>query len=129
LTSDLLQADIGQLPDCPVIMVGHSFGGLVIKQLYCYAHEKLHSSREGFEKAKLEKFLGNIRGVFYYATPHRGSKLMDNLAKTVESHPLLKCFQTLSTDAAILNEKFDKIVGSMGGWKNLDLQRASRQNW
>jgi hypothetical protein len=114
LTSDLLQEDIGQLPDCPVIMVGHSFGGLIMKQVYRHAHEELHSSREGFKKAQLEKFLGNVRGVFYYATPHRGSKLMDNLAKSVKSHPLLKYFQTLSTDAARLNESFEKICGKYG---------------
>jgi hypothetical protein len=30
LTSDVLQEDIRQMPDSPVILVGHSFGGLII---------------------------------------------------------------------------------------------------
>jgi triacylglycerol esterase/lipase EstA (alpha/beta hydrolase family) len=31
LLSNLLQDGIGQVPDCPVVLVGHSIGGLVIK--------------------------------------------------------------------------------------------------
>jgi hypothetical protein len=113
LTSDLLQEDIGQMEDCPIVMVGHSFGGLVVKQLFCHAHDKLHESRDGFEKDRLRKFLGNIRGILYYATPHRGSQLVDKMAKT-EANPLLEYFQTLSTEAARLNSKFDQISGQYG---------------
>jgi hypothetical protein len=119
LTSDLTQENIGNI-DCPIILVGHSVGGLVIKQLCIEAHHDLHESKEGFRNAKLKTLLGNIRGIFYYATPHHGSKLVETMTKT-EANPLLTYFGRLSADTERLNSGFDKISGLLANWSTFGL--------
>ncbi|KAL3685138.1 hypothetical protein R1sor_003160 [Riccia sorocarpa] len=62
LFHDLLIVRDTQGRNCPVILVGHSFGGLVIKQLCIIAHAKKDD----------DPFIQRVRGIFFYATPHRG---------------------------------------------------------
>jgi pimeloyl-ACP methyl ester carboxylesterase len=107
LLSDLIQDGVGQVPHCPVVLVGHSIGGLVIKELCRRAHNKFNSC-QGYDRAKLEMFLKNIGGIFYYATPHRGSGIAEILAKKISS-PLLTYFETLSYVTARLNSEFEAI--------------------
>lgn len=58
----------------PCVFIAHSFGGLVLKQLWRTAHDRQH--REA---------LSSIRGIIFLATPHQGSLLtyLDTLAKLV----------------------------------------------
>ncbi len=56
--------DIGSRP---FALVGHSFGGLVIKAL---VNETRRSSRRAISKAK---FLKNLKRVVFYAVPHSGA--------------------------------------------------------
>ncbi|CAM6126385.1 unnamed protein product [Calypogeia fissa] len=113
LTSDLIQANIGQIRHCPVVLVGHSFGGLVIKELCLEAHNALLSRSD---KVKVQKFLYNLRGVFYYSTPHRGSPRIER-AKSVLSGPLFEYFTTLSTQASRLNYDFNRLQKSYPKWR------------
>ena len=76
--SDLLQADIGQDKYCPVVLVGHSFAGLVIKHLCNHAHRML-SKKQGWKRSRW--FLDSIQAVFYYATPYYGSAVPVKLEK------------------------------------------------
>jgi len=76
--------------DCPIVVIGHSFGGLVLKSLVVeakmssitYAEDDLTRAAADHAKA----FLNNVRGVVFYAVPHGGS---DNIAKYVNN--LLSC--------------------------------------
>jgi hypothetical protein len=114
LISDLLQAKIGQVPGCPVVLVGHCIGGLVIKALCLKAHEEL-SLTETHTLKKLQTFMDNIRGVFYYSTPHRGIRGISK-ASHLRPSPLFNFFETLSSKAAVLNSSFDKLC-SLSKWK------------
>jgi hypothetical protein len=115
LVSDLLQAKIGQVPGCPVVLVGHCIGGLVIKALCVKAHEEL--SLVETESAKsYETFLANIGGVFYYSTPHRGVREISKASNLCGS-PLFNFFEVLSTQAAVLNSSFDKLCRKYPKWK------------
>jgi triacylglycerol esterase/lipase EstA (alpha/beta hydrolase family) len=105
LVSDLLQVGIGQVPQCAVVLVGHSIGGLVIKALCKHAHEEFSRS-QGLERDRLQLFLNNVGGIFYYSTPHHGSGIAKILAKKVSS-PLFTYFETLSKDTARLNSHFE----------------------
>ncbi|CAM6127498.1 unnamed protein product [Calypogeia fissa] len=107
LISDLMQANIGQVRSCPVILVGHSVGGLVIKQICYKVHEKLNLSK-GSERAKLQTFLQNVKGVFFYGTPHHGSRIPEKVLDLCGG-PLLDYFKILSTETARLNDNFDKL--------------------
>jgi hypothetical protein len=115
LISDLLQAEIGQVPGCPVVLVGHCIGGLVIKELCFNAQEELHSA-ETFRAKKFETFINNIRGIFYYSTPHRGIRDILRVSHLRRS-PLFNFFETLSTEAAVLDAKFDKLCRKYPKWK------------
>jgi len=73
------------------VLIGHSFGGLVLKSLVVearkmsgirYAEDDL--TRAAVDHAKA--FLNNVRGVVFYAVPHGGSY---NIAKYVND--LLRC--------------------------------------
>ncbi|CAM6112917.1 unnamed protein product [Calypogeia fissa] len=123
LISDLLMANIGQVPNCPLVLVGHSIGGLVIKELCCQAHRQLSMNKD-FQRTKLEKFLTNLRGVFYFATPHHGSPVANDVADMV-GIPLMKYFKTLSTEAARLNSTFDGIRKVYEKWQFASLGEGS----
>lgn len=76
--------------NCPIVLIGHSFGGLVLKSLVVeakkisirYAEDDL--TRAAVDHAKA--FLNNVRGVVFYAVPHGGSY---NIAKYVND--MLRC--------------------------------------
>ncbi|WP_274007512.1 esterase/lipase family protein [Vibrio parahaemolyticus] len=52
-----------------IVLVGHSFGGLVIKQLLRYASNQLT------ERSDAKAFLKRVRKVVFLGTPHTGSSL------------------------------------------------------
>ncbi|OAE26440.1 hypothetical protein AXG93_815s1000 [Marchantia polymorpha subsp. ruderalis] len=104
LMADLKIAKVGQHP---VILVGHSYGGLVIKQLCYEAHNS--QSLKGEEVG----FLNYVRGVFFYGTPHRGSLFLSspNGTQLKVANPLLEYVKVLCTESARLHEWFDSLRG------------------
>jgi hypothetical protein len=60
-------------------MIGHCFGGLVIKSLMEEADKRAHSKpRNSLDRSvatSANKFLKNLKGVAFYAVPHTGSEL------------------------------------------------------
>lgn len=86
--------DIGSRP---FILVGHSLGGLIIKQIV------RHSSTMGDQYSD---FCDNLAGVVFFSTPHTGSGLASLLTylKTVRSTPLVK---ELVSDHGYLRELDD----------------------
>jgi hypothetical protein len=107
LLSDVLEANIGQKKHCPVILVGHCIGGLIIKDLCVRAHARLYQKPSQF-KAKAETFLNNIGGIFYYDTPHQGMSIPKRLEKELPQL-LLPYFLNLSKEAARLNHEFNNL--------------------
>ncbi|KAG6555108.1 hypothetical protein Mapa_003143 [Marchantia paleacea] len=93
---------------CPVIMVGHSLGGIVIKQLCLEAERNMntHVHRNKYVK----KFLKHLKGIFYFSVPHGGSQLA-NLAKNYIPNPgpMLDYLTVLSTHTEEINEAFVKL--------------------
>ncbi|CAM6106252.1 unnamed protein product [Calypogeia fissa] len=117
LVSDLLGANIGQ-QRCPVVLVGHSFGGLVVKQVCAHAASKTGGLKGNSESSfKLTAFLENIKGIFFYSTPHHGIKDIRAAEHFVAKGPLLDCVKTLSTQTARLNSDFDILWGQEGKYK------------
>lgn len=122
LISDLLRENIGQTSNCPVMLVGHCFGGLVIKQLCVEALITYNLlRRDERERARLKTFLKSIKGIYYYGTPHHGSPSMNKnsrrslfmllLYHSPLDSPLLTYFKTLSTETEWLNFRFHKLRG------------------
>ncbi|CAK9879439.1 unnamed protein product, partial [Sphagnum jensenii] len=105
----------------PIVLIGHSFGGLVLKSLVVKLNRESTIrnpinpwSRATVQGAKV--FLGNVRGVAFYAVPHAGSS---NIGKYVNK--LLRCnnrhhpgimdnIQPRQRDMEQLSVDFDRIV-------------------
>ncbi|KAL3679934.1 hypothetical protein R1sor_022890 [Riccia sorocarpa] len=110
LLMDLLLAKVGQ--DCPVILIGHSFGGLVIKQLCLTAHKiicrQLH--RPDNETLARKIFLQSVKAIFYIATPHTGAHFADVVEKRIlREGELLQLVKVFSKELARLNDDFNHI--------------------
>ncbi len=75
----------------PIVLIGHSFGGLVLKSLVVKLNREstIRNPTNSWSKATVQcakVFLRNVRGVAFYAVPHAGSS---NFAEYVNK--LLKC--------------------------------------
>jgi hypothetical protein len=66
----------------PVILVGHSLGGLIIKMI---CNEAIDKNLGNANMQQYVSFLSNIRGIFCYATPHKGSNIATICRKAMES--------------------------------------------
>jgi hypothetical protein len=96
------------------VLIGHCFGGLVIKSLVEEARKRtrLGNVRNAIDrkaKASAEKFLKNLKGVVFYAVPHSGSK------------KLISYFHPLQSD-------HDSKEGCQAGWVHAKCPTTSIQD-
>ncbi|KAK3984467.1 hypothetical protein QBC44DRAFT_388270, partial [Cladorrhinum sp. PSN332] len=100
----------GSTPNRPIIWVGHSLGGLVIKDAIILAND--HDKNDGFREFS-EIFTSTI-GVIFLGTPHRGSGLeslgqvVAKIAKAAWKQPNSELLRTLSTDSHVLEKQRDQ---------------------
>ncbi|CAM6103850.1 unnamed protein product [Calypogeia fissa] len=97
------RARVGQTKGCPVVLVGHGLGGLVMKELCCHAHRILSNRKPSHLRAA--KFLANVKGFFFFGTPHHGSLLADYFQNCVPAS-LMEDFQLLNKYTGRRNEEF-----------------------
>ncbi|KAG6554914.1 hypothetical protein Mapa_003498 [Marchantia paleacea] len=123
LVNDIIHvAKVGQR-GCPVILVGHCVGGLVIKQVCIEAKSQLDNAKPGFSRGRLTKFLKNVQVIEYLDTPHGGSKLGAYLKETQGGNgPLLEYLTDSSAPLEQLNQDFENLMEEGGkrgteGWK------------
>ncbi len=82
----------------PFVLVGHSFGGLVIKALINETKRRSDSAetnaldKKAIRKAK--EFLQNLKGIVFYAVPHSGA----------DAATLSRCFKFV---------RLSKIIGNL----------------
>ncbi|CAM6043671.1 unnamed protein product [Sphagnum compactum] len=64
---------------CGFVLVGHCFGGLIIKSLVEEANKRaygrVNNEIDEQSKRRANKFLKNLTGIVFYAVPHAGSEL------------------------------------------------------
>ncbi len=62
--------------DVPIVLVGYSFGGLVLKSLVVEVHQHIHQRIINLTDAAINKsckrFLENLKGTIFYGVPHAG---------------------------------------------------------
>ncbi|CAM6126241.1 unnamed protein product [Calypogeia fissa] len=94
---------------CPVVFVGHCFGGLVLKELCLSAAWMMGRKSEKIPRMeRIRHLLSNIRGMFYYGTPHVGSVLGDKLHNYFDG-TVLEEMETLTVSSARRNQDFDDL--------------------
>ncbi|KAK9799961.1 putative NACHT and WD domain protein [Seiridium cardinale] len=85
----------------PIILVGHSMGGLVTKKAFILSRDTA-------------EFRGRIRCIFFLATPHRGSDYAAvlnnvlNVSGIMSSRHYISDLMTGSTSAQLINDDFAK---------------------
>ncbi|KAF9893519.1 hypothetical protein FE257_010831 [Aspergillus nanangensis] len=90
----------------PVILVGHSMGGLVIKKAFILARD-------------VNTFHGRIKSIFFLATPHRGSDFAHilnnilNISGVGSSRHYIHDLSTSSASAKLINEDFGKYASDI----------------
>ncbi len=100
------------------MLVGHSFGGLVLKSLVVklVAASALHKptnplSEETLHRAKV--FLKNVKGVAFYAVPHSGSNIAEYvklLRCNIKQPGIMDNVQPWQRNMEELSVEFDDIV-------------------
>jgi hypothetical protein len=112
LVHSLVGAQVGQ-DGCPVLLVGHCLGGLVMKELCVQADSMLNKNPSN---EALESLLLTIKGLFFYATPHHGSRMADS--GDGQRGLLFEDMTVLNTATARLNEDFRQLrKKEKYGWK------------
>ncbi|KAL3690452.1 hypothetical protein R1sor_016761 [Riccia sorocarpa] len=108
ITENLLQEIVWarKQQDCDraMIFVGHGFGGIVMKQLCVYAHNRKEDLVAGRD---VSIFLDSIQGLFFYATPHLGVEGLNPPGK--KDGPLLRWMYALNGELARLHDAFCKL--------------------
>ncbi|KAL2204292.1 hypothetical protein CC79DRAFT_1277034 [Sarocladium strictum] len=96
-------------PKAPIVLIGHSMGGLVIKKAYITA-------REDEQHPELAQ---RMQCIFFLATPHRGSNYattLNNILKIsgfAAPKQYLEDLNTGSTSTQIINESFAKFADDL----------------
>ncbi|KAK4465805.1 hypothetical protein QBC42DRAFT_332991 [Cladorrhinum samala] len=96
-------------PDRPIIWIGHSLGGLVIKDAIISTNG--HHLNERFED--YGRLYSSTIGVIFFGTPHSGSdgerlgQIVANIAKLVRKQPNSQLLATLAPDSHILEQQRD----------------------
>jgi protein SERAC1 len=103
----------------PIIFVGHSLGGLVIKQALCksaeYRQQNRYPNREPIDTY--------VAGIIFIGTPHRGSiktswaKIATNLAKVVAKDHNDRVITALSSGSEVLASLQDSFAGLLSQFK------------
>ncbi len=88
----------------PIILIGHSFGGLVLKSLVvevdkCMKQTHTHNLLEAISKDRCGRFLESLQGIVFYSVPHAGA-----------SKDLLTYFQQRGHETNLVNK--DNLIQS-----------------
>lgn len=103
----------------PIIMIGHSMGGLVIKKTYLLAkQDPAH-----------EKLVSRFSAIFFLATPHRGSdsaKILDGILKAAYS-PRAYVAELRRGSGALqsINDEFRTCSDNLELWSFYETQKLS----
>jgi hypothetical protein len=103
----------------PFVLVGHSFGGIVIESLVIEIHKISQQHSSNLEKRDVEKanvFLKNMAGVAFYAVPHVGSRqLIEYICRQCEINLPSK---QLAQVKAIILENIDPSISKAADLSN-----------
>lgn len=93
----------------PIILIGHSLGGLVVKQAYIALRERRVDP----------EFAERIQSIFFLATPHRGSDYASTLSNILKmtgflsSPEYLSELTTGSASIQLINQDFCRYAGDL----------------
>ncbi|CAM6099609.1 unnamed protein product [Calypogeia fissa] len=126
LVQDLTGAEVQVGNDgCPVVLVGHCIGGLVMKELCIALHSSVGRLQSYNPDNGKQNLLLNLRGFFFYASPNHGSKLADDSEEQAKGL-LFQEMTTLNKLAQRRNEAFRKLRGEHTKWTTYGIAEGCR---
>lgn len=106
--------------DTPIVLIGHSMGGLVIKKAYMLARQDV----------VYESLTKQIHTIYFLATPHRGSdsaKLLNNILQIAySSHTYVADLERGSGAIQSINDEFRKHSADIDLWSFYETQKLNR---
>ncbi|KAK9424355.1 putative DUF676 domain-containing protein [Seiridium unicorne] len=94
--------------ETPLILIGHSLGGLVMKKAYILARDRSTSATNGQHLD--HNFYKRVRCMFFLGTPHRGSASLASVGKALEFYgarrAIVADLSAGSITLQVLNEEF-----------------------
>ncbi|CAI7640645.1 unnamed protein product [Penicillium glandicola] len=90
----------------PLVLVGHSMGGLVIKKAFIFAHDS----------EEMRPLVSRICAIFFLATPHQGAGLAQTLSRLLQVSGTRAFVQDLFPGSPALesiNEEFPQLCGNL----------------
>ncbi|CAM6096073.1 unnamed protein product [Calypogeia fissa] len=121
---------------CPLVLVAHGFGGLIIKKLVKKMNEggalkrPMSNSVQVINnpyKCKEDCFVENVKGVFYYAPPFMGLKLADSMKGLPNVGSLVKFLEVFNEEISQLNNWFSS--WRQGRCKAIGIGAAHPTKW
>lgn len=108
LVSDLTGNEVGLgQAGCPIVLVGHCLGGLILKEICLFAENACRWKTGKPRAQRADAFLSNLKGMFFYGTPHTGSVLGDMLQDCFKGvGALSEEIETLKASSTRRNESF-----------------------
>ncbi|KAL3690100.1 hypothetical protein R1sor_016409 [Riccia sorocarpa] len=107
----------------PLVLVGYSFGGILIKQL-C-----LHASKNCRYGSVYEAFLKRIRAIYFMGTPHRGLNHQGfGIPIQENASPLFKDVELLNKHLARLHSDFERLQRSYQ-WQVSGVGETKETRW
>ncbi len=105
--------------DTPIVLIGHSMGGLVIKKAYML----------GRQDASYETLVTRFHTIYFLATPHRGSdsaKLLNDMLQIVySSRAYVADLERGSTAIQSINDEFRKYSADIDVWSFYETQKLN----
>ncbi|KAL3688973.1 hypothetical protein R1sor_015282 [Riccia sorocarpa] len=115
----------------PVFLLGHDLGGILIK-LFVIALEENHAKEEkDYRRERLLKFLKNLKGVHFFATPHSGADVLQAVSESIKSNPgtleheMVRYLKVLNKHTARTNQAFQSLRTSGKDLRISDFQTSA----
>ncbi|CAK9279426.1 unnamed protein product, partial [Sphagnum jensenii] len=104
----------------PIVLIGHSFGGLIIKSLVVeiqrYMNQKTSNDIESAMNARSKDFYDNLTGVIFYGVPHEGgtktfsmyfAEICQEVGLLNETHSITQ--QSFLQNVQVLDQKMEQL--------------------
>ncbi|KAL2622382.1 hypothetical protein R1flu_002587 [Riccia fluitans] len=104
-----------------LILVGHCFGGLIIKEFVCSVENKISTCINPYEYRRLQAFWSSVRGVASYGTSQSGYSSDDVLGRKDDEGNWRSQFSYLKMARLVNIYKHFSDFTTYSGWKELAL--------
>jgi hypothetical protein len=102
----------------PIVLIGHSFGGLVLKSLVVQLVKAstIKNPTNSLSEVKVQcakMFLKNVRGVVFYSVPHAGSNIaeyVNKLLRCSNQNPTNSCWQAILQCAKVFLRNMRRVA-------------------